>query len=282
MEVNREADIVTERCPKCHGIFLDKGELNVLATGHSGNIEYCSIDHEEHRDSKPKRMCAKCEDVGMQKINLLLFSDIIFDYCPNCEALFLDSGEVGAMNAELAKLSPVKTPEEIREYRDGLLVRVDRLMSVGLGSSPIAAVVGEGNVVNATTFKVAVYFKKPLELGLRVFPERWIEKLAKALRLYSCEDISTGHPGFDDAFLIRGNDKDAICRLFESKKLREALLSLKKNITPLGSVKGQLEINDTGVFYSEGPYSGGTDINIQELSRFLIDRMLIAAKAFGE
>ena len=47
METVNEADIKVDRCAHCGGVFLDKDELNVLATGMSGNIEYCSIDDKE-------------------------------------------------------------------------------------------------------------------------------------------------------------------------------------------------------------------------------------------
>ena len=35
-----EPDITVDRCSECGGTFLDKGELDVLATGMSGEIEF--------------------------------------------------------------------------------------------------------------------------------------------------------------------------------------------------------------------------------------------------
>jgi Zn-finger nucleic acid-binding protein len=56
METVKEPDITVDRCAACGGIFLDKNELNVLATGMSGDIEYCSIDKDTHADThKPRQ-----------------------------------------------------------------------------------------------------------------------------------------------------------------------------------------------------------------------------------
>ena len=55
----KSPDLVIEECPDCQGVFLDKDELNTLATGMSGNIEYCSVDEDFHKDKFSTRVCSK-------------------------------------------------------------------------------------------------------------------------------------------------------------------------------------------------------------------------------
>ena len=81
MKQDVAGDITTEVCPKCGGVFLDKGELNILATGIKGDIELCSIDNDFHENRFQQRSCPKCESQQMTKVNLLRLSDLIFDYC---------------------------------------------------------------------------------------------------------------------------------------------------------------------------------------------------------
>ncbi len=99
MQEIAEPDISIDQCPKCEGIFLDKGELNILAAVMSRDVEYFPIDEELHKNTFPTRICPKCSNQAMRKINLLTLSDLIFDFCPTCEGFFLDVGELEAMHA---------------------------------------------------------------------------------------------------------------------------------------------------------------------------------------
>ena len=123
----KDTDIWVDRCTSCSGVFLDKNELNVLATGMSGDIEYCSIDAKKHEDKFAARSCPVCPDQPMRKIDLLIYADTIFDYCPNCEGFYLDKGELAAMNCELEELNRDRLPEEYRGYRGEHLVRLKRI-----------------------------------------------------------------------------------------------------------------------------------------------------------
>ena len=98
MERKDHPDIATDVCSNCNGVFLDRGELNTMAVGMAGDIEYCSIDEEGHADKFEPRACPKCPDQKMRKINFLRFSNLIFDYCPTCSGFFFDKGEIASMN----------------------------------------------------------------------------------------------------------------------------------------------------------------------------------------
>ena len=55
MEKVTEPDITTDVCQNCSAIFLDKGEVNALATALAGDIEYCSIDQDRHKENHRRR-----------------------------------------------------------------------------------------------------------------------------------------------------------------------------------------------------------------------------------
>ena len=266
MERKLEADLVTEVCPGCAGISLDKGELNSLATGMAGDIEYCSIDDDPHQDRYPDRICPKCDDQNMRKINLLRLSDVIFDFCPNCEGLFLDKDEVEVMNAELEHLSGQKGGEELREYRDGRLVRIDRLAGTVLGIFD--------KPVNTTHIRVAVYYGKSLNLGLRIVAEPWTAKLTKVFGLFKGQDIATGNPELDKAFIIQGKDEERIRKLLSSQVIQQALLGFSSKPPRILLKSGRLEVLDFCVAYTEGPYSDKIETDLCDASTDLIERML--------
>ena len=266
MEHKEEPDIVTELCPNCGGMFLDKGELNVLATGISGDIEYYSIDFDQPADKHPTRKCPKCNDQELRKINLMQFSDVIFDFCPGCEGFFLDRNEVGMMNVTLQRLSDAIGPEEFRGYRDDRLARIDRLSGVALAAYD--------RPVTTTHFRVIAYFTQPLNLGLRVFPEKWTAKLAKLLRVYPGQDIQTGNRNLDNTFIIRGDDADRVRNLFTLDEVCEALLDFVSQASPIISESGRLEVMDVGVVYTEGPYTGIARKDVTEAASDVLNRMV--------
>jgi len=272
----REPDIATDSCESCGGLFLDRGELNALATGISGDIELCSIDEGVYLDAHPQRSCPKCPDQFMRKGNLLQFSDILFDHCPQCDGFFLDHNETGLMNAELAKLSDSEGHEEIREYRSGNLIRVDRLTDV--------SITGPAGLTVAQVFfiRITVFLKDQLALGLRITPEKWTAKLAKALGLYQGEDVESGYPEIDKAYLISCNASAKAIGLLESKRLRSALELFVRDAKPIVSAKGRLEVLDSGVVYTEGPYTGTPPKNIEEAASRILNSLHEIAQSLEE
>ena len=200
MKETKEPDITLELCQRCNGVFLDKNELNELATGLSGDIEFCSIDDEDHKDKFPERNCPKCQKQVMNKINLLRFSDIIFDFCPRCEGFFLDKSEIVQMNAELEKLSETKKGEEFRGYIDDHLVRLDKVVNVHMVSK------SGGLFLQPDTYRflrLSVYFTKPFNMRLKINSEKWADRFLRAITLRKDQDIEIGNKEFDNYFLFR-------------------------------------------------------------------------------
>ena len=95
-------------CESCGGLWLDKGELNKIAHPIQGDIEFCS--HESSgQQSLTELLCPTCENEKLRKAKFIEFTDIALDYCPKCDGIWLDKGELDAINKEIDSLT--KVPE---------------------------------------------------------------------------------------------------------------------------------------------------------------------------
>ncbi|MFO7898012.1 MAG: zf-TFIIB domain-containing protein [Planctomycetota bacterium] len=267
MERNEEADMATDECPECGAVFLDRGELNALATGMTGDIEYCSVDSDFHEDRFPARACPKCGS-EMAKVNLLRLSDLIFDHCPDCGGFFLDKGEVAKMNRELRAMAPNKQAEEYRGTHGGRLVRVDRT-----GDIVARDYLGFVQTTAVSFIRVSVFFREEMPLGVRVFQERWPVRLAKGLGLFRGQDIETGDERFDSMFRVQGEDEAAVAGHLDAPA-REALLSFAGGEHSICGKTGSLQVTSSAVVYVEGPYGPDSIDDVVGKSKPLIDELV--------
>ena len=238
-----ERDMTYEKCPRCDGLFLDPGELNALATGMPGDIEYCSIQaDDDDQDRFPVRVCPKCPGQKMKKENLLVYSLLIFDLCENCHGWFLDRGELGEMNTVLSELR--RGEAEYREKHRDRLVTVNQVMRT--------EVLGEGPTISSVAVewtRVDAYFKQALNANLQITPEAWAAKLWK---LFGAQDVKTGDEEFDRTFLVKG-ESAAKARQVLSASARSAVLSFyRSGLAKLGK-KRTFEVLDdrVSVCYSD-------------------------------
>ena len=259
--------------------FLDAKELNVLATGMSGNIEYCTIDTDEHKDKFPVRKCPKCNEKLMDKVNLLEFSNIIFDYCTNCHGFFLDKREVKSMNAYLIKNTPSKRSEEIRKTIKNYLVRLD-IISDGYAVTDFKSIMipgrisyGIGNMIH-----VRIYFQSPLNLGLEVYQEKWSAKLAKLFNLYNGQDIIIGNKEFDSYFIVRSNNENKL-RQALTPSIQDKINNFMSSNRSIIKKSGTLKIYDDYIFYTEGPYIDPKEIkDVSDMAEPIINFLIEIAR----
>ena len=270
----RDPDVMIDQCSQCGGTFLDKHELNVLATGMAGNIEYCSIDDRRYADKFPVRKCPNCQDTLMKQIALLCYTDIILDHCSQCDGFFFDQREIKEMNVELKELAESTHGEEFRGYRDGYLVRLDKLKDVVASGTAMGAVVPTA----VTHLRISVYYVRPLNLGLRIYSEKWTDKFIKVLRLSRKQDIQTGDPDFDAAFIIQGSVGQQVKQFLSSTRLRQELLNLTKQKTKIFVNPGSIEALDYCIMYTEGPYIGKLPYSVEEDPAGIVGRLLDVAK----
>lgn len=277
MERRVEPDMATHVCPACGGTFLDAGELNALATGISGDIELCSVDTAGGPDVHGIRRCPSCPDQDLQKVNLLQFSGLIFDHCPRCGGFFLDRNEIQAMNAELLALSDGAHGEEMRETRDGRLVRIDRLHGAMMVADPLVGGVAP-QAMQTVSFRVSVFFTRPFTLDLRVYQADWPAKIARVIGIFGLQDVATGDKPFDRAFILQGRDEDAVRRLFSAAPIRERLQDFVCEAPPIFTRRGKLEIVDAAVVYTEGPYQEDV-ADVVGRSGAVVERLLAITRA---
>jgi Zn-finger nucleic acid-binding protein len=86
-------DVEIDRCFSCGGIWLDRGELELLLEGSAAREEFISsfrIDTET--DEKPRR-CPIC-DKRMEKVRCGGEKGVLIDRCKNGDGIWLDRGEL--------------------------------------------------------------------------------------------------------------------------------------------------------------------------------------------
>jgi Zn-finger nucleic acid-binding protein len=113
MQTIQMDDVEVEHCSSCGGICLDYGELDELAEGMTGSLEYSTItdDRLETKDGQLVIACPKCAvSPAMRKIEFLGVGDIVLDRCDSCGVLWLDKNELDQINQRVSELKNVKLP----------------------------------------------------------------------------------------------------------------------------------------------------------------------------
>ncbi len=100
-----EEDVEIDSCPICRGIWLDPGELERIQNsnendyshliGKGKNSEALSYNRERQLKADPIN-CPNCS-TRMKKEEHGLNSMIVVDLCPNCLGIWLDEGELEAL-----------------------------------------------------------------------------------------------------------------------------------------------------------------------------------------
>ena len=103
--ITYEADVQVDACDTCGGMWLDQGELErvesnivndyseALKRVPRGTINAMEMARQE---AAPDRTCPKCGGT-MEKREHGYCSQIIVDVCPACRGVWLDRGELAAL-----------------------------------------------------------------------------------------------------------------------------------------------------------------------------------------
>jgi Zn-finger nucleic acid-binding protein len=296
MRTDSEPDIKIEKCAACGGVFLDRGELDALATGLAGDVEFCAFDDELPLDTFKPRTCPRCGDAEMRKVEFLRYTGVILDHCAECGGFFLDGGELERVNEALKEISGRERGEELREHRDGRLVTVEvdgGMVPMGERAEGAAASVvgyaraaaesaqaatGFAAATGMSTVRVSVYFREPLGVGLRVHAEGWTVKLAKAFGLYRHADIDTGNAEFDKRFVVEADDVEG-ARKALTPDAQELLARFARAKHKLVLERGTLQVLDDRLLYTEGPYAGALRTDVVAAAEDVLAPMLAIAGA---
>lgn len=77
-------------CYECQGIWLDRGELELLLGGTDRSLSFLRSGSPLARTKEKRRRCPIC-DAKMDKAGL---GDVVYDRCPRGDGLWLDQGEL--------------------------------------------------------------------------------------------------------------------------------------------------------------------------------------------
>ena len=109
MIVVEHEDIELDYCVKCHGVWFDAGELELLlgSLGLDSTSPFLNsiLEAEEAKTEEEKRRCPLCRQ-KMKKSNLE--TKVLVDLCPQGEGIWFDGGEVGMLIKQLARKKPAK------------------------------------------------------------------------------------------------------------------------------------------------------------------------------
>ncbi len=105
----RANSCLIDACPRCNGLWVDKGELDRLDESPWANVE----DHPFHRaeGDHPTANCPRCKD-GLTPVSAADYSDVIVDRCEHCGGFWLDANELDSMKEVAAAIDEDRsTPE---------------------------------------------------------------------------------------------------------------------------------------------------------------------------
>lgn len=239
-----EPDMTYEECPKCGGMFLDRGELNQMATGLSGNIELCSVDlNRSFTDNFPPRNCPRCPGSIMKKEDLLIYSEILFDYCEKCGGWFLDRAELPKMNLFLDQLRRSQGGTKDSRTRRG-----DHMVTL-TGTTDVQAYsiggISPAMGIPVTWNRVDVFLRRPLGAGIRITPETWARRFWK---LFGSQDLSLGDAEFDAAFLVKADNATSAKSVLNDRARRGLLEFSRSPLSRLGYKRAWEVLDDRIVF----------------------------------
>lgn len=104
--VVEQNQVELDYCARCHGVWFDAGELELLLD----NIELGGhgLSHEgilnlpEVKTSEKKRRCPICSH-NMKKVHIGHEPQVLIDACPQGHGLWFDKGEVSQLAHQLGK-----------------------------------------------------------------------------------------------------------------------------------------------------------------------------------
>lgn len=84
-----------DRCPRCEGIFFDKGELEHMMQSRAAE----GLDRAEFTvlSDKHDMMVGRCQRCDVEMQPCVGPAKLRIDRCPKCGGIYLDQGELAAM-----------------------------------------------------------------------------------------------------------------------------------------------------------------------------------------
>lgn len=107
-------NIMVDHCPKCEGIWLDKGELSSMLRSKAPERAMSKV---RGLSRWGRDVCPRCK--GPMQIKFV--QDIEVDECTECKGLWLDKGELGRLkDSDLERSSEGRAGHFLRSLRDSI------------------------------------------------------------------------------------------------------------------------------------------------------------------
>lgn len=249
----KNPDLIYEKCHKCDSIYLDRGELNTLATGMAGDIETHFINIIYEQNNNTNHSCPKCQ-VKMRNAHFGNYSNIYFEFCENCGSSFMTASQQIIVNDYLNSITVNKSDQELREFRNGHLVRVDvDQTSVALSHGMLL----KPGYTPQNYLIISAFYRKPLGINLEIKHENIFNKLLKILAGNRFKRTCTGNKKFDYYYKIHTDNEIELKRIFDETLTKKFLEFSGKKSTVHGR-RGKITITDDRLSYREGPYIDST------------------------
>ena len=106
-----EADIEVDVCPSCHGMWLDRGELEAIEEKIENDYieemnkfpDYAGRAYDMALQQKQSVIhCPNCR-TDMERKEYAYSSQVMIDLCPHCHGIWLDKGEIRALEVFFEK-----------------------------------------------------------------------------------------------------------------------------------------------------------------------------------
>ena len=116
-----EGDVVVDRCPSCHGFWLDSGELKsvqeIIEHDYSGQLNQINVVAQAYEFARQKTLpdikCPKCGgDLNAKEYSYC--SQILIDCCEDCGGMWLDAGELAALEKFFEQAAEEERQENVR------------------------------------------------------------------------------------------------------------------------------------------------------------------------
>lgn len=87
--------IGVDRCPRCRGIWLDRGELAalLLTRGAAATVEHEDPATSVRRHQVGEARCPR-DGASMREVRDRKQRHVAYEECPSCRGIFLDAGEL--------------------------------------------------------------------------------------------------------------------------------------------------------------------------------------------
>jgi len=101
-EMELPENVTIDMCPKCKGIWYDRGEVGFQQELERDIPELETVEKTKRPTGND---CPRCADgTKLEEMRYAVESDLMIDRCPKCEGIFLDKGELSKLESIAAKI----------------------------------------------------------------------------------------------------------------------------------------------------------------------------------